>query len=139
MTWTGTQNVVMDKPWLLMRWDPEHQCVFAEWKAFATSAEFRGALTKALTVARDKHAFSFVNDTRNLEMVSDEDQWWIRRTWAPLAIDAGLKKIAVVMAVSGLGKMAIEHMFNGRTNPDEHLVSRKFDSVADALIWVTAR
>jgi hypothetical protein len=129
----------MDKPWLLMRWDPEHQCVFAEWKAFATSAEFRGALTKALAVARDKNAFSFVSDTRNLEMVSDEDQWWIRRTWAPLAIDAGLKKIAVVMAVSGLGKMAIEHMFNGRTNPDEHLVSRKFDSVADALIWVTAR
>jgi hypothetical protein len=129
----------MDKPWLLMRWDPEHQCVFAEWKAFATSAEFRGVLTKALAVARDKNAFSFVSDTRNLEMVSDEDQWWIRRTWAPLAIDAGLKKIAVVMAVSGLGKMAIEHMFNGRTNPDEHLVSRKFDSVADALIWVTAR
>jgi hypothetical protein len=70
---------------------------------------------------------------------SDEDQWWIGRTWSPLAIDAGLKKIAVVMAVNGLGKMAIEHMFNGRTNTDEHLVSRKFDSVADALIWVTAR
>jgi hypothetical protein len=139
MTWTGTQDVYMDKPWLLMRWDPEHQCVFAEWKAFATSAEFRGALTKALAVAKDKRAFSFVNDTRNLELVSDEDQWWIRRTWAPLAVDAGLKKIAVVMAVRGLGKMAIEHMFNGRTNTDEHLVSRKFDSVADALIWVTAR
>jgi hypothetical protein len=80
-----------------------------------------------------------VSQNCGLELVSDEDQWWIRRTWAPLAIDAGLKKIAVVMAASGLGKMANEYMFNGRTNTDAHLVSRKFDSVADALNWVTAR
>jgi hypothetical protein len=136
MTWTGTHGVYVDESWLLMRWDPEHQCVFAEWKAFATSADFRGALTKALSVARDNRAFSFVNDTRKLELVTDEDQWWIRNTWAPLAIGAGLRKIAVVMAVHGLSKMAIEHMFNGRPNTGERLMSRRFDSVSDALIWV---
>jgi hypothetical protein len=112
MTWTGTRHVYVDEPWLLMRWDPEHHCVFAEWRAFATSAEFRGALTKALAVARDNHAFSFINDTRKLELVTDEDQWWIRNTWAHLVIEAGLKKIAVIMPQYGLSKMAIEHMFH---------------------------
>lgn len=33
-----------------------------------------------------------------------------------LAIEAGLKKIAVVMALYELSKMAIEHMFKGRPN-----------------------
>jgi hypothetical protein len=138
VTWTAAPEVYIDQPWLLMRWDPEHQCVFAEWKAFATSEEFRGALTKALAVGREKHATSFVNDTRKLELVCDEDQWWLRRTWAPLAIEAGLKKIAVVMAIHGLSKMAIEHMFSGRPTTGEQMVSRKFDSVADALTWLKA-
>jgi hypothetical protein len=63
-----TDDIYVDEPWLLLRWDRDHQCVFAEWKAFATSMEFQSA-------------------------------------WAPLAIKAGIKKIAVVMAPHGLSKM----------------------------------
>lgn len=137
MTSIGTPDVYVDEPWMLMRWDSEHRCVFAEWRAFATSAEFRSALTKAVAVGRDRHAVSFVSDTRKLELVTEEDQWWIRETWAPMAIEAGLRKIAVVMATHGLGRMAIERMFNTRPNPGEQLKSRTFDSLADALIWVT--
>src|SRR5260370_42598605 len=47
-----TDDIYVDEPWLLLRWDREHGCVFAEWKAFATSMEFQGALTKALEVGR---------------------------------------------------------------------------------------
>jgi hypothetical protein len=131
-----TDDIYLDEPWLLLRWDRDHRCVFAEWKAFATSMEFQSALTKALEVGRERHAFSFVNDTRKLELVSDEDQRWIRYTWAPLAIKAGIKKIAVVMAPHGLGKMAIEEMFKGRRYTDDQLQSRTFDLVADAMNWV---
>jgi len=98
--------------------------------------EFQTALTKALEVGRERHAFSVVNDTRKLELVSDEDQRWIRYTWAPLAIKAGIKRIAVVMAPHGLSKMAIEEMFKGRRNTGEQLQSRTFDSVADGMNWV---
>jgi hypothetical protein len=104
----------LDEQWLLMRWDSAHQCVIAEWQGFATREEFQGALTRALEVIREKKAVSFVNDTRRLELVSDEDQRWVRYTWAPLAIAAGVKRIAVVIAKHGLSKMAIEGMFQGR-------------------------
>jgi hypothetical protein len=70
MSWTGTHDVCLDEPWLLMRWDPEHQCVFAEWRAFATSAEFRGALMKALVIGQEHRAFGFVSDTRKLELAT---------------------------------------------------------------------
>jgi len=129
-------DVYVDEPWLHMRWDPQHRCVFAEWKAYATSSEFQGALTKALEAGRQHHAVSFVNDTRGLELVSDADQWWIRHIWAPAAIAAGLKRIGVVMAQHGLGKMAIDGMFQSRPNRGDALQSRKFDSVAAALDWV---
>jgi hypothetical protein len=131
-----TDDIYLDEPWLQLRWDGEHRCVFAEWKAFATTSEFQGALIKALEVVAERHAVSFVNDTRKLELVSDEDQRWIRYTWAPLAIKAGIKRLAVVMAQHGLSRMAIEEMFKGRRITNERLDSRKFDSVADALKWV---
>ena len=138
MNLTTDDSVYMDESWLLMRWDRENRCVFAEWKAFATSREFQDALIKALALCRIKSAISFVNDTRKLELVSDEDQRWIRYTWAPLAIEAGVRRIAIVLAQHGLGKMAIDAMFKGRRNTGEQLESRIFDSVEDALDWVGA-
>jgi len=131
-----TDDVYVDEPWLLMRWDREHNCLFAEWKAFATSTEFQGALMKALEAGRSRPRFSFVNDTRKLELISDEDQRWIQYTWTPLAIEAGVRRIAVVMARHGLSKMAIERMFRERRNRDNRLQSQTFDSVADAFKWV---
>lgn len=136
----------MDERWLLMRWDSEHECLFAEWKGFATSAEFQGALLKAIDVIREKNGAGFVNDTRRLELVSDDDQRWLVSTWPMLAVAAGLKRLAIVIAQTGLSKMAIEDMLKAGPNPvprgaggeDAAFQSRTFDSVADALRWVTA-
>ena len=124
----------VDEPWLFMRWDSAYRCVFAEWKKFSTSREFQGALTRVLEVVRERQAVNFVNDTRNLELISDEDQRWIRSTWAPSAAAAGLRRIAVVIAPHGLSKMAIETMFKGRLQ--SRLQSRIFESLDDAMKWV---
>jgi hypothetical protein len=124
----------VDQPFLLLRWDQQHACVFADWKGFATSTEFQGGLMKALEVVRARQAVNFVNDTQKLESISDEDQRWIRYTWAPLAATSGLRRLAVVLAPSGLSKMAIQTMFKGRRRTG--LQSRTFDALADALKWV---
>jgi hypothetical protein len=124
----------VDEPFLLLRWDQQHACVFADWKGFATSTEFQGGLMKALEVVRARQAVNFVNDTQKLESISDEDQRWIRYTWAPLAATSGLRRVAVVLAPSGLSKMAIQTMFKGRRRTG--LQSRTFDVLADALRWV---
>jgi hypothetical protein len=124
----------MDEPWVLIRWDQEHGCVFAEWMGFATSSEFQGGLMKALEVVHDRQAVNLVSDTQKLELISDEDQRWIRYMWAPLAATSGLRRVAVVLASSGLSKMAIQTMFKGRRRTG--LQSRTFDSLTDALKWV---
>ena len=129
-------HVYIDEPLLLMRWDADHQCVFVQWKSVATSAQFRDVLTKVLAVVRDNHACGFVSDTRNLELITDQDQRWMWNAWAPLAIEAGLRKVAVIMAQHWLGRMGIERIFNGRHNTGDQMRSRKFDSVTGALLWV---
>jgi hypothetical protein len=108
--------VYIDEKWLLMRWDSEHECLFAEWKGFATSAEFQGALLKAVDVIREKNGAGFVNDTRKLELVSDDDQRWLMSTWPPLVVGAGLRRLAIVIAKTGLSKMAIQDMLKASPN-----------------------
>jgi stage II sporulation SpoAA-like protein len=131
---SSTSDVYMDEPWVLIRWDQEHRCVFADWKGFATSSEFQSGLTKALDVVKERQAVNLVSDTQKLESISDEDQRWIRYSWAPLAAASGLRRVAVVLAPSGLSKMAIQTMFKGRRRTG--LQSRTFDSLTDALRWV---
>jgi hypothetical protein len=129
-----SHDVYSDEPWLSIRWENEHRCVHLEWKGFANSVEFRGGVMKALEAIRDKHAASMVSDTRRLEVIANEDQLWIRDTWVPLAVAAGLKCSAVVMAPRGLGRFTVEEVL--RQVGDRAFVTRTFDSLADALKWV---
>lgn len=105
-------------------------------EAFATSEEFRGALTRALKIVRDRKAVCIVNDTRKLEVITDEDQWWILHTWTLQAVAAGLQRIAIVLAPTGLTKMAVERMFEAQA--DAVVPARIFDSLPEAMQWVAA-
>ena len=91
---------------------------------------------RTLTAVRDKKASSLVSDTRRLEVVANEDQLWMRDTWVPLAVVAGLKRIALVVAHHGLGKFAVQEIVSyiGPTV----FVMRTFDSLPEGLGWVQA-
>jgi hypothetical protein len=130
----GTGNVYLDERWLSIRWDAWHKCVYAEFKAFATTSEFRDGTLKIIDAISDSHAAALVSDNRRLEGVTEQDQLWLRDTWMPLAVAAGIRRIAVVLARRGLGKIASEEIIGkfGKTP----FVTRTFDSVADAFEWV---
>jgi hypothetical protein len=126
-------DVHSDEPWLTISWDAEHGCVVAEFKGFCTSEEFRASTTKILDAIRARGAASLVSDNRRLEGVVDEDQRWLSETWVPLAVAAGIERIAVVVAHHGLGKTASENIITrfGKTE----FVMRTFASPVDALEW----
>ena len=126
-------DVHLDEPWLLIRWDNDHQCIYAQFKAFANSDEFRAGCLKILEAIRDRHATSLVSDNRKLEGVVNEDQLWIRDTWFPLAVETGLTRIATVLARTGLGRIASEDIIR---RAGEEVFIRTFDSLPEALSWV---
>jgi hypothetical protein len=107
-----------------------HHHVLSEWRAFANSAELRSSLLKGIQAIRDNHAAAYVSDARKLKVIVHEDQKWIQETWMPLAMQAGLKRIAFVTAATGLGKLA------GLVD-DHGLQSRTFDAMPAARQWVS--
>jgi hypothetical protein len=126
--------VYLDEPWLSIIWDRELGCVYAKFKAFANSAEFRAGVMKILDAIRDKSSALLISDNRKLEGVAVEDQLWLRDTWVPLAVAAGIKRIAVVLPRQGLGRIASQDIISqiGSTP----WVTRTFDSLDEAMKWV---
>jgi hypothetical protein len=119
-----------------IRWDDTHKCIHAEFKAFANSSEFRTGMLTILDATWDRQAASLVSDNRKLEGVANQDQLWLRDTWVPLAVAAGVKRIAVVLGSRGLGKVASEEIIRllGKTL----FVTKTFDSLTSANDWVLA-
>jgi hypothetical protein len=132
ITKTGDE-LYLDEPYISIRWRSTPQLLYAEWKGFATSAEFRTALLTGVRAIRERHVTSYVSDGRKAKLVLPEDEKWSREVWLPQAVAAGLKRMAVVTAPTGLSKMAYE---DAATAMDSHGLSmRTFDSVAAATTW----
>ena len=127
-------GVYVDEPWVLIRWDEVHQIVHSEWKAFANSTELRAALLRGIDAIRDHDARGYLGDTRKVKVIVRDDQEWIKQTWLPLAIAAGLKRIAVVTATHGLGKVTVEEVVG--LADDQGLISKTFGSVEAGWRWL---
>ena len=129
-------NLYLDEPWVSIRWDDFHHCVHTEWKAFANSAEFRAALMRALDVIGDHEAVGYVSDTRKIKVIVHKDQAWADEVWIPLLIAAGVKRFALVTAMSGLGKANVEDIIKLVDN--RGLLMKGFDSLDEARNWLAA-
>ena len=91
---------------------------------------------KILEAIRDHNSVSLISDNRRLEGVVDADQLWLRDTWVPVAVAAGLRRIAVLVARQGLGKVASEEII-GRFG-ETAFATRMFESIDEAVAWVAA-
>jgi isopentenyl diphosphate isomerase/L-lactate dehydrogenase-like FMN-dependent dehydrogenase len=132
---TIPDHVYVDEPYLSISWDSLHNHVYTQWRAFANSAELRAGLLKGIQAIREHSAAAYVSDARKVKVIVHEDQRWIKETWMPLAIQAGLKRIAFVTAATGLGKLTVEDVAG--LVDDHGLRSHTFDSVAAARKWVS--
>lgn len=128
-------DVYVDEPYLSIRWDSVHHHVLSEWKAFANSIELRAALLKGIRAIKEHQAIAYVSDARKIRVIVHEDQTWIKETWLPLALEAGLKRLAFVTAATGLGKLTIGDvalLIDGQS-----VQSRTFDSMTAARQWIS--
>jgi hypothetical protein len=123
----------VDEPYISIRWRSVPQILYAEWKGFATSAEFRAALLKGLYAIRERHVIAYVSDARRAKVIVPEDEVWAREVWLPEAVAAGLKRMAMVTAPTGLSKAIIEKVT--REFDNHGLRMRDFDSVEAATTW----
>jgi len=133
---TTPDDVHANESWVSIHWDRERGCIHADWKGYANSVEFRASTMKILEAIRERSAGGLVSDNRRLEGVTERDQLWLRDSWVPEAVTAGVRRIAVILPHHGLGKVASEEIISrfGKTE----FVTRTFESLDEGKAWVGA-
>lgn len=123
--------------YVTVSWDESTQAVTVVWKGFVTLDKVRTGLEKALELYQAKGKGKWLADTTQILPFGKEAERWMNEDWFPRAIQAGVKKMALLIPKSSLGKMSLESLM-GKV-PGTDLTTAYFDNQEAAKKWLISR
>lgn len=126
-----------DEPFLTIHWEAEDRIVRAQWKNEVVSEPMRRGLEAGLDLVNQKRAEKWLVDSRLLGAINPADVKWVNDHWMPLAVVAGLRWMAFVMAKKVVMQMTMKS-FIARIN-EHDLSTAYFDDVDKARDWLRAQ
>lgn len=123
--------------YVTVSWDESTQAVTVVWKGFVTLDKVRTGLEKALELYQAKGKGKWLADTTQILPFGKEAERWMNEDWFPRAIAAGVKKMALLIPKSSLGKMSLESLM-GKV-PGTDLTTAYFDNQEAAKKWLISR
>ena len=121
---------------LNIQWDEASQSVVMVWKSFAKGDKFRNGLDEGLELLRAKDARNWLADLRDLGTVTKDDQEWSNENWYPRAINAGVRKMAVIMPKSVISTMSVTRILTKVEKVD--IETRYFDDLEASKVWLSS-
>src|ERR1700687_6135252 len=89
-------------------WDRENEVVLVEWEGWANGAEFEALLDAEVKALRQHRGSRLLADCRLQRVLSPIDQDRGDLEWLPRALEAGLKRFAIVLPRSVLAAMNLQ-------------------------------
>jgi hypothetical protein len=127
------KKILQDTDFAEISYDRELLLGKIEWKRKTTTEEYQFAFETLLEYAKKNPSDNFLSDIRNQSVVSPENRKWFETEMLPKAIEAGLKRAAVVFDGNVFKKYYI-NMILKVTNKFK-LPMKIFTSVDEALEW----
>jgi stage II sporulation SpoAA-like protein len=125
----GLAQVYFDTACVSIRW--ERQCVVVEWKASASSDEFRAAQVMSIRACEENRASRILVDARNMKLGLVDDERWRSEDMLPLLALTGVRWIAIVTPADRLaGDIA-------RTPRSSAVETRHFGTLDEARQWLS--
>lgn len=123
-----------DESFLKISYNAEADCVIMEWKSFATSEEFRQGLNEGLKLIQQQQAANWLADLRKMEAIDPEDEQWSNEDWFPRALQAGIKRMAIVPSEDIFNSISVENIMNAIAGTG--LVTHYFKEPLEAKSWL---
>ena len=115
-----------------VRWDDPTATVCVEWDGWANAAEFKALLDAEVEALHEHSGSRLLADCRNQRVLNPADQDRANKEWVPAAVQAGLKRFAVVLPVSD---MAAGHL-RERLGKVLEMEVAYFATVEEARDWL---
>lgn len=127
------KNIILDTDYAEISYDRELKIGMIVWKRKTTTEEYQYAFITVLEYAKKFPADNFLSDIRNQSVVSPENRKWFEEEMLPNAIEAGLKRVAVVFDGNVFKKYYL-NMILKVTNKFK-LPMKTFNSEEEAIEW----
>lgn len=118
-----------------VKWVERAGFVLVEWEGWANSAEFTALLEAEVRALKDHRGARLLADCRLQRVLSTDDQQRANRDWVPQAVDAGLKRFAVVLPLSDMAAGHIQERLDEVSGSAAFEVEY-FTTVEDAEQWL---
>lgn len=131
-----SQNHVVyhEDPFMDVHWHDDVRIPRLCWKRFSATGAYRRAMDKLIDLASEKQARVCWLDLEDLSVVDKDDQIWIKETWLPRTVQAGIKHIAVTMPSTPLAKNSL---LKGLRYEDYHVLEiGYFNHSNEPLNWL---
>lgn len=112
----------------------EDALIFMDWDGYATSEQFRAGSELMLRLVQEHNVSKVLADTKDMVLISQEDQKWVVNEIFPKLIDAGCKTMALVSPHHYFNKVAIESL-SFKAN-EKSLSCRIFHNLKTATDWL---
>lgn len=117
-----------------VRWDESTSTVLVQWQGWANSEEFAALLDAEVRAFRDHGGSRLLADCRLQRVLNPQDQERADREWLPRALEAGLKRFAIILPTSQLAAMNLQDRL--ARIPGTVLEVGYFSSVEEATAWL---
>ncbi len=117
-----------------VRWDGSHSTVFVEWDGWANTAEFNALLDAEVKALREHACSRLLADCRRQRVLNPADQERANREWVPQALEAGLRRFAIVLPVSDTAAGHLRERLD--KVPQSAMQIAYFASVEEAREWL---
>ena len=101
------------------------------WHGYGKGKPYRDALDKALVLLKNEGLDSWLADMRNASVIDPEDLEWVNTNWAPRAVAAGLRWVAMVFPERSIPRMQVQRIERAGV-PVEEMKSAFFTKVEEA-------
>jgi hypothetical protein len=132
----------IDESFVKIDWDEQRQCIVADWKGIGRGEAYRSALDRSLELVRMHRARRWLGIMLEASgTMSPEDTKWLKDDWFPRLLEAGGRKIAIVLPAQALVALQMNRLKReiDAEKPDpEAFLNRYFDNVEEAEAWLTS-
>ena len=126
--------------YLDITWDLDVRAQISSWVDRPSGRDIRGGLEAALDeyvkLRNEVPDAQWVGDTREIGVISQEDQDWINNDWFPRLLETGVRYMAVVAPRSVIAKMAVESIVTRVEGTA--LTTNYVETIDEGLEWIAS-
>lgn len=106
------------------------------WTGFLKGEEYRQLMNRAVELLERHRVSKVLADVSQLRPLVPDDMGWTTEDWAPRAVAAGMREMAVVLPRNVFAQLSVTRVVENLG--DDRIATAQFDDVRNALAWLEA-